>query len=192
MAGLCFASWPTEGVEFVGALPDKMNGYDGVFYNYFSIGELCMVVDFLQIDENVAMEIINHRLLRHPNIIRFKEAILTPTHLAIVMKYAPGGELFVRIYNADRFSEDEARYFFQQLISGVNYCHSMQIFHRDLKLENTLLDGGPAPRLKICDFGYSKSSLLHSRPKSRIGTPTYIAPKVLSWRGYDGKMPYIL
>ena len=93
-----------------------------------------------QIDENVAREIMNHRSLRHPNIIRFKEAsalkfvrcwinfhwelysinymllfpldfilqvVLTPTHLAIVMEYAAGGELFERICNAGRFSEDE-------------------------------------------------------------------------------------
>ncbi|THF94475.1 hypothetical protein TEA_009483 [Camellia sinensis var. sinensis] len=113
-----------------------------------------------KIDENVAREIINHRSLRHPNIIRFKEASTDPW----------------------------ARYFFQQLISGVSYCHSMQICHRDLKLENTLLDGSPAPRLKICDFGYSKSSLLHSRPKSTVGTPAYIAPEVLSRREYDGKL----
>ncbi|CAN0865124.1 Serine/threonine-protein kinase SAPK7 [Linum grandiflorum] len=142
----------------------------------------------LKIDENVAREIINHRSLRHPNIIRFKEVVLTPTHLAIVMEYAAGGELFERICNAGRFSEDEARYFFQQLISGVDFCHFMQICHRDLKLENTLLDGSPAPRLKICDFGYSKSSLLHSRPKSTVGTPAYIAPEVLSRREYDGKL----
>ncbi|KAJ7002071.1 serine/threonine-protein kinase SRK2A [Populus alba x Populus x berolinensis] len=142
----------------------------------------------LKIDENVAREIINHRSLRHPNIIRFKEVVVTPTHLAIIMEYAAGGELFERICNAGRFSEDEARYFFQQLISGVSYCHSMQICHRDLKLENTLLDGSPAPRLKICDFGYSKSSLLHSRPKSTVGTPAYIAPEVLSRREYDGKL----
>ncbi|KAK9214315.1 hypothetical protein WN944_006303 [Citrus x changshan-huyou] len=141
-----------------------------------------------KIDANVAREIINHKQLRHPNIIRFKEVVLTPTHLAIVMEYAAGGELFERICNAGRFSEDEARYFFQQLISGVSYCHSMQICHRDLKLENTLLDGSPAPRLKICDFGYSKSSLLHSRPKSTVGTPAYIAPEVLSRREYDGKL----
>ncbi|KAJ6766236.1 SERINE/THREONINE KINASE [Salix purpurea] len=64
----------------------------------------------------------------------------------------------------------------------------LQICHRDLKLENTLLDGSPAPRLKICDFGYSKSSLLHSRPKSTVGTPAYIAPEVLSSREYDGKL----
>ncbi|XP_034690319.1 serine/threonine-protein kinase SAPK2-like isoform X1 [Vitis riparia] len=167
-----------------------------------------------KIDEHVQREIMNHRSLKHPNIVRFKEVLLTPTHLAIVMEYAAGGELFERICNAGRFSEDEARYFFQQLISGVSYCHSMQICHRDLKLENTLLDGSPAPRLKICDFGYSKardhlliwkpmpsclnwsltvhlvlqSSVLHSQPKSTVGTPAYIAPEVLSRKEYDGKI----
>jgi serine/threonine-protein kinase SRK2 len=80
-----------------------------------------------KIDENVAREIINHRSLKHPNIIRFKEVVLTPTHLAIVMEYAAGGELFDRICNAGRFSEDEARYFFQQLICGVSYCHFLVI-----------------------------------------------------------------
>jgi serine/threonine protein kinase len=51
------------------------------------------------------------------------------------------------------------------------------VCHRDLKLENTLLDGSPAPRVKICDFGYSKS-VLDSQPKSTVGTPAYIAPEV--------------
>lgn len=141
-----------------------------------------------KIDENVQREIINHRSLRHPNIIRFKEVFLTPKHLAIVMEYAAGGELFKKICDAGRFSEDEARFFFQQLISGVSYSHSMEICHRDLKLENTLLDGSPTPRLKICDFGYSKSGLLHSQPKSTVGTPAYIAPEVLTRKEYDGKI----
>ncbi|XP_027334024.1 serine/threonine-protein kinase SAPK3-like isoform X2 [Abrus precatorius] len=110
-----------------------------------------------KIDENVQREIINHRSLRHPNIIRFKEVLLTPTHLAIVLEFASGGELFERICNAGRFSEDEARFFFQQLISGVSYCHSM-------------------------------SALLHSQPKSTVGTPAYIAPEVLSRKEYDGKI----
>ncbi|GMI90971.1 SNF1-RELATED PROTEIN KINASE 2-8, SNF1-RELATED PROTEIN KINASE 2.8, SNF1-RELATED PROTEIN KINASE 2C [Hibiscus trionum] len=141
-----------------------------------------------KIDEHVQREIMNHRSLKHPNIVRFKEVLLTPTHLAIVMEYAEGGELFERICSAGRFGEDEARFFFQQLISGVSYCHSMQICHRDLKLENTLLDGSTAPRVKICDFGYSKSSVFHSQPKSTVGTPAYIAPEVLSKKEYDGKI----
>lgn len=141
-----------------------------------------------KIDEHVQREIMNHRSLKHPNIVRFKEVLLTPTHLAIVMEYAAGGELFERICSAGRFSEDEARFFFQQLISGVSYCHSMLICHRDLKLENTLLDGSTAPRVKICDFGYSKSSVLHSQPKSTVGTPAYIAPEVLTTKEYDGKI----
>nr|XP_011464604.1 PREDICTED: serine/threonine-protein kinase SAPK2-like isoform X3 [Fragaria vesca subsp. vesca] len=80
-----------------------------------------------KIDEHVQREIMNHRSLKHSNIVQFKEiqVLLTPTHLAIVMEYAAGGELFGRICNAGRFSENEARFFFQQLISGVSYCHSM-------------------------------------------------------------------
>nr|GEV42788.1 SnRK2 serine threonine protein kinase8 [Tanacetum cinerariifolium] len=54
------------------------------------------------------------------------------------------------------FLKGKARYFFQQLISGVSCSHAMQVCHRDLKLENTLIDGSLAPLLKICDFGYSK------------------------------------
>jgi serine/threonine-protein kinase SRK2 len=59
----------------------------------------------------VFREIVNHRSLRHPNI--------TPTHLAIVMEYATGGQLFERMCEAGRFLEGEARYFFQQLVCGV-------------------------------------------------------------------------
>ncbi|CAK9319469.1 unnamed protein product [Citrullus colocynthis] len=170
-----------------------------------------------KIDENVEREIINHRSLRHPNIVRFKEVILTQTHLALVMEYASGGELFERVCKWGRFSEDEARHYFQQLISGVNYIHSMQICHRDLKLDNILLDGRKSQRLKICDFGYSKQigrhrdlmldntlldgspapqfkicdngfSKLHSKPNTNVGSATYAAPEVVSHGQYDGKM----
>ncbi|XP_031266988.1 serine/threonine-protein kinase SAPK3-like isoform X2 [Pistacia vera] len=58
----------------------------------------------------------------------------------------------------------------------------------DLKLENTLLDGSPTPSVKICDFGYSKSGLLHSQPKSTVGTLAYIAPEVPSRKENDGKV----
>ncbi|XP_031740795.1 serine/threonine-protein kinase SRK2H isoform X2 [Cucumis sativus] len=129
------------------------------------------------IDENVEREIINHRSLQHPNIVRFKEVILTSTKLGIVMEYAGGGQLFRRISNSGCCTEDEARYFFQQLICGLEYIHSMQICHRDLKLDNILLDGSKAPRVKICDFGYSKSSMLYSKPNTIVDySTTYAAP----------------
>ncbi|KAK9039301.1 hypothetical protein V6N11_014507 [Hibiscus sabdariffa] len=87
-----------------------------------------------KIDEHVQREIMNH-----PNIIRFKEVLLTPTHLAIVMEYAAGGSNEYAML---------ARFFFQQLISGLNLKlispFSQQICHRDLKLENTLLDATSA------------------------------------------------
>ncbi|WIA17833.1 hypothetical protein OEZ85_009339 [Tetradesmus obliquus] len=163
----------------------------------FGVARLCrdkttsqlVAVKFIErgdrVDKNVEREILNHRMLQNPNVVGFKEVFLTPTHLCIVMEYAAGGELFDRIVKAGRFSEDEARYFFQQLICGVDYCHQSGVCHRDLKLENTLLDGSPAPRVKICDFGYSKS-VLDSQPKSTVGTPAYIAPEVLQRTAYNG------
>jgi serine/threonine protein kinase len=129
-----------------------------------------------QIDKNVEREILVHSQLRHPNVIGFKRVFLTPTHLGIVLQYAAGGELFDRVRTAGHFTEDEARYFFQQLISGVHYCHQKNVTHRDLKLENTLLDDSPAPLLKIADFGYCKDLSIHTPPKSTVGTPAYISP----------------
>ncbi|TYK05391.1 serine/threonine-protein kinase SRK2H-like [Cucumis melo var. makuwa] len=154
-------------------------------------GEL-VAIKFIErgptIDENVEREIVNHRLLQHPNVIYFKEVMLTPTHLGIVMEYAAGGELFKRISISGRCTEDETRYFFQQLICGLEYIHSRQICHRDLKLDNILLDGSKAPRVKICDFGYSKLYSLHSTPNTAVGSPTYAAPEVLDEGEYDGQI----
>ncbi|KAJ0105512.1 hypothetical protein Patl1_18622 [Pistacia atlantica] len=101
------------------------------------------------------------------------DVLLTPTHLAIVMEYAAGSELFARICSAGKVFLPVAN-ICRQLLS----CH--EICHRDLKLENTLLDGSPTPSVKIYDFGYSKSGLLHSQPKSTVGTLAYIAPEVSS------------
>ena len=68
--------------------------------------------------------------------------------------------------------EDDARWFFQQLIIGLDYIHRSGVVNRDIKLENTLLDGSARPLLKICDFGYSKNEM-DSRPKTKVGTPGY-------------------
>lgn len=183
------AAYSTDIYEFV---RDLGSGNFGVarLMRHKKTGEF-VAVKFIErgdkIDKNVEREIVNHRMLRHSNIIGFREVFLTPQHLGIVMEYAAGGELFDRIVKAGRFSEDEARYFFQQLIVGVDFCHRSGVCHRDLKLENVLLDGSHSPKLKICDFGYSKSTVFDSVPKSTVGTPAYIAPEVLKRLPYNGQ-----
>ena len=110
-----------------------------------------------------------------------------PQYLAIVMEYAAGGDMFQYVKARGGLDEADARWFFQQLIIGLDYCHRSGVVNRDIKLENTLLDGGARPLLKICDFGYSKNEK-DSLPKSRVGTPGYTAPEVLSnARSYDGR-----
>ena len=83
-----------------------------------------------------------------------------------------------------RWQEDDARWFFQQLIVGLDYCHRMGVVNRDIKLENTLLDASPKPLVKITDFGYCKASN-DSLPKSKVGTPGYTGippvPDMQSW-----------
>jgi serine/threonine protein kinase len=111
------------------------------------------------------------------------QVFLTGDSLGLCLEYANGGELFERVKAAGRFEEDMARFFFQQLLSGVQYLHDNGVAHRDLKLENTLLKlevsepgRSPTPVLKIADFGFCKHEDLHTPPKSRVGTPAYISP----------------
>lgn len=126
-------------------------------------------------------EIINHSLLQHPHIVRFKEVFLTGEFVCIVMEYANGGNLFDFIKAKKVVPEAGSRWFFQQLVYAVDYCHRKGVANRDLKLENTLLHYVPTvafPVLKICDFGYSKSDN-KSCAKSKVGTLKYMAPEVL-------------
>lgn len=140
-----------------------------------------------KITKYVERELINHSHLLHPHIVQFREVFLTRDHLAIAMEYADGGDMFQHVTKRRGLSEDESRWFFQQLILGLDYCHKMGVVNRDIKLENTLLDGSSRPLLKICDFGYSKHER-DSLPKSKVGTPGYTAPEIISNKQhYDGK-----
>lgn len=79
------------------------------------------------------------------------QVISTPTDIFMIMEYVSGGELFDYIVKHGKLKEHEARRFFQQIISGVDYCHRHMIVHRDLKPENLLLDHNL--HVKIADFG---------------------------------------
>eukprot|EP00981_Chlorochromonas_danica_P007087 scaffold1551_cov164-Ochromonas_danica.AAC.15 len=170
-------------------------------------------VEFLRKRDRIFREIRNMRKISaHPNVIRL-EAVLELTQdskctLFLVMELANGGELFDRIKTDCGTCEDTAKYFFWQLLQGVQHCHNQGVCHRDLKPENLLLQGdGKDAILKIADFGFSahfgdllppsRSSLWASDQqaaddgslrvlKSVVGSPFYVAPEVLQASGYDG------
>lgn len=136
--------------------------------------------------DQIIQEISVMKLVKHPNIVQLYEVMATKTKIYFVIEYVKGGELFKKVQRG-RLKEDVARAYFQQLISAVDFCHTRQVYHRDLKPENLLLDG--SHNLKISDFGLSalpnckrKDGLLHTI----CGTPAYVAPEVISQKGYDG------
>ncbi|KAK9915945.1 hypothetical protein WJX75_006306 [Coccomyxa subellipsoidea] len=143
-----------------------------------------------EVSKYVEREILNHKRLIHPHIVQLKEVFLTNNHLAIAMEYAAGGNLYQLVARSGGLPEPDARWYFQQLIFAIDYCHKMGVANRDVKLENTLLVSSARPLIKLCDFGYSKDEKFQSAPGSKVGTPAYLAPEVISTtrgRTYDGK-----
>ncbi|PLB39936.1 putative serine/threonine protein kinase (Kin4) [Aspergillus candidus] len=100
-------------------------------------------------------EIAILRDLAHPNIVRLHEMVETDRHIGIIMEYASGGELFDYILNNRYLKDNSARRLFAQLVSGVGYLHKKGIVHRDLKLENLLLDRNR--NIIITDFGFANT-----------------------------------
>ena len=141
-------------------------------------------IKILQMDEKIRMEIQLLKLFRHPHIIKLYEVIETPTDIFMVMEYVSGGELFDHIVKNGKLSERDARRFFQQIISGVDYLHRHMVVHRDLKPENLLLDG--TDNVRIADFGLSNMMRDGEFLKTSCGSPNYAAPEVISGELYAG------
>ncbi|KAG1338122.1 CBL-interacting serine/threonine-protein kinase 11 [Cocos nucifera] len=136
---------------------------------------------------NVRNEIAAMRRLRHPHVVRLYEVLASRSKIYFVLEFAKGGELFARISAHGRLPEDAARRLFHQLVSAVAFCHARGVFHRDLKPENLLLDD--QGDLKVSDFGLS--AVVSTADGDRLfqtlcGTPAYVAPEILTKRGYDG------
>lgn len=132
----------------------------------------------------IQREISIMKLMYHPHVIKIFDVLEDSRYLYLIIEYASKGELFNHLVEKRRIESKEALIFFQQLISGIEYCHKHRICHRDLKLENILLD--EEYRIKIADFGMASLSVPNTMLKTFCGSPHYASPEVVSNEPYNG------
>lgn len=137
--------------------------------------------------QRVFQEIQALRNLRHPHIIRILDVADNPDSICFIMEFASGGELRGYVEKQKSLCEEESRQLFKQIVRAVHYIHSKKIIHRDLKLENILLDS--QNRCKIVDFGLSDYVSSKERTVTDAGTEAYLAPEVYNGSSGDSD-PY--
>uniref|UniRef100_H3G5T0 Protein kinase domain-containing protein n=1 Tax=Phytophthora ramorum TaxID=164328 RepID=H3G5T0_PHYRM len=144
------------------------------------------------------------RLRAHPNIMRFVEVFETPTRIHAVTELVQGASLcdILRRAPGQRLTETRAKLVFRQLTAAVEVLHAQCVIHRDLKLENVLLDENSG-HATVIDFGFSDFEEIiepqathpadNNPPKKQLkkknfcGTPSYMAPEVVASERYDGR-----
>ncbi|KLT44506.1 Pkinase-domain-containing protein [Cutaneotrichosporon oleaginosum] len=129
-------------------------------------------------------EIHHHRRLHHPHIVHLHEIIATENHIWLVSELCPGGELFDYLVERGRILEGEARRIFGELCTAVGWLHRQGIVHRDLKLENVLLDGELG--VKLGDLGFAREYQKGRFMETFCGTTGYASPEMLACKKYLG------
>lgn len=138
--------------------------------------------------------------IKHENIACFYQVIETPGQLCLLMEYVPGGELFQHVSSRQHLSEVETREIMHQLCLGIRICfityvaieylHASNIVHRDLKLENIIIDTnnkGEGLHIKLVDFGLARFSEAAALLTTRCGSEEYAAPEIIRADMYDGR-----
>ena len=135
--------------------------------------------------ERIEREIKILKLVRHPNLIHLYTVLQTKENLYLIMEYAKGTELFEYIIKNKKIDELTACCFYQQLISGIEYLHKNDIVHRDIKLENLIINP-KTKELKIVDFGLSNifSNKNNQLLSTSCGSPSYASPEMLCGKDY--------
>jgi calcium-dependent protein kinase len=135
--------------------------------------------------EVLKREIEIMRTVNHPHIIRLYDVFENEHNIFLVTELCTGGELYDRVVDKtlseeEHFSEYDAARITRNILSALEYIHSIGVAHRDLKPENFLLeDETDESAVKIIDFGLSRFHDDNNGMKSRVGTIYYVAPEVL-------------
>ncbi|KAH8378727.1 hypothetical protein KR009_000996, partial [Drosophila setifemur] len=153
------------------------------------ISEKYCAMKILAMTEVIRLKQIEHvknernilREIRHPFVISLEWSTKDDSNLYMIFDYVCGGELFTYLRNAGKFTSQTSNFYAAEIVSALEYLHSLQIVYRDLKPENLLInrDG----HLKITDFGFAKK--LRDRTWTLCGTPEYIAPEIIQSKGHN-------
>eukprot|EP00727_Mastigamoeba_balamuthi_P005729 m51a1_g1776 putative protein kinase domain containing protein (2257) ;mRNA; f:327631-336212 len=141
------------------------------------------VADMSRLD----VEIRAMTVLRHKNIVSLEEVLETEDHVFFIMELCAGGNLADHV-SVSPLSEDYVRLFFTQIAEGIKYCHSKGVCHRDMKLENILLDVD-GKTVKVCDFGHAGifSQGWDIFSTALLGSLYHISPEQIENRCYSGE-----
>ncbi|XP_041971128.1 serine/threonine-protein kinase BRSK2 isoform X8 [Aricia agestis] len=147
------------------------------------------IINREKLSESVLMkverEIAIMKLIEHPHVLGLSDVYENKKYLYLVLEHVSGGELFDYLVKKGRLTPKEARRFFRQIISALDFCHSHSICHRDLKPENLLLD--ERNNIKIADFGMASLQPAGSLLETSCGSPHYACPEVIRGEKYDGR-----
>ncbi|TNN54293.1 Serine/threonine-protein kinase BRSK2 [Liparis tanakae] len=139
------------------------------------------IVNREKLSESVLMkverEIAILKLIEHPHVLKLHDVYENNKYLYLVLEHVSGGELFDYLVKKGRLTPKEARKFFRQIISALDFCHSHSICHRDLKPENLLLD--EKNNIRIADFGMASLQVGDSLLETSCGSPHYACPEVI-------------
>lgn len=147
------------------------------------------IVNREKLSESVLMkverEIAIMKLIEHPHVLGLYDVYENKKYLYLVLEHVSGGELFDYLVKKGRLSPKEARRFFKQILSALDFCHSHSICHRDLKPENLLLD--EKLNIRVADFGMASLQVDDAMLETSCGSPHYACPEVIRGEKYDGR-----
>lgn len=132
----------------------------------------------------ITREIYHWRCLTHPNIAHLHEVLTTESKIYLVTEYCPNGELLEALIRDGKCKPSLAKKWFRQICLAIQYCHSRKIVHRDLKLENILLDS--QNNIKLIDFGFTRECESKKLLESYCGSAAYTAPEIIIGKKYSG------